>query len=100
MLELHTSQFIINSLDDDFSSLVEFLSAGLFTSFAALFNKLHKLLLLKFPGELALSIDLIVLFFSMRFLVSLKNIFNYLITSATSALVAGNGSWLELLLLF
>jgi|LauGreDrversion4_2_1035121.scaffolds.fasta_scaffold66232_2 hypothetical protein len=100
MLEFHTSQFVINSLDDDLSSLIKFLSASFFTSLAAFFNQLHQLLFFKFSREFAFCIDLIVLFFTMRFLISLKNIFNNLVPSATSALIPSDCGGLELLLLF
>ena len=71
MLELNPPKFVIDSLYDDLGGLVELLSAGLLTSFSAFLNQLHQLLFLKFPGELALRIDLVVLLLAMRFLVSL-----------------------------
>lgn len=97
MLELHPPKFVIDSLYDNLGGLVELLSAGLFTSFSAFLDELHQLLLLKFPGELALRIDLVVFLLAMRFLVSLKDMLHNLITGATSALVACDCCWLELL---
>ena len=61
---------------------------------------MHELFFFQFPREHALSIDLVVLFLAMRFLVSFEDMLNDLVTSATPAFVAGNCSWLELLMLF
>jgi hypothetical protein len=88
MLELHPPKFVVDSLYDNLSSLVEFLSAGLLAGLAAFLNELHQLFFLKFPREFALRIDLIVLFLAMRFLISFKDMLDNLITGATSALVA------------
>ena len=100
MLELHASEFVIDSLDNDFSGLVEFLAAGFFSGFPTLFYKLHEFFFFQFPRELALSINLVVLFLAMRLLVSFEDMLNDLVSSATPAFVAGNCSWLELLMLF
>lgn len=97
MLELHPPKFVIDSLYDNLGGLVELLSAGLLASFPAFLNELHQLLFLKFPGELALRIDLVVFLLAMRFLVSLEDMLNNLVTGATSALVACDCCWLELL---
>ena len=71
MLELHPPKFVIDSLYDNLSGLVELLPAGFLTGFSAFLDELHQLLFLKFPGELALRIDLVVLLLAMRFLISL-----------------------------
>ena len=97
MLELHPPKFVIDSLYDDLGGLVELLSAGLLAGLTALLDELHQLLLLKFPGELALRIDLVVFLLAMRFLVSLKDMLDNLVTGAASALVACDSCWLELL---
>jgi len=88
MLELHPPKFVIDSLYDNLGGLVELLSAGLLAGLAAFLDKLHQLLFLKFPGEFALRIDLIVLFLAMRFLISFMDILDNLIAGATSAFVA------------
>ena len=97
MLELHSPKFVIDSLYDDLGGLVELLPAGFLTGLAAFLNKLHQLLFLKFPGEFALRIDLVVLLLAMRFLVSLEDMLNNLVTGAASSLVACDCCWLELL---
>ena len=99
MLKFHSSELVIDSLNDYFSGLVEFLATCLLAGFATLLYKLHKLLFFQLSREFAFSIDLVVLFFTMRFLISLKDMFDYLITSSTGTFVAGNCRWLELLML-
>lgn len=88
MLELHAPKFVIDSLYDNLGGLIEFLSASLLAGLPAFLDELHKLFFLKFPRELALRIDLVVLFLAMRFLISFKDMLDNLITGATSALVA------------
>ena len=100
MLELHTSELVVDSLYDYFSSLVEFLSAGLLPCFAALFDKLHQLFFFQCAREFALRINLIIRLFPMWLLVSLKDMFNNLISGTSSSLVPSYSGWLELLLLF
>ena len=100
MLELHPSEFVIDSLYNNFSSLVEFLTACLFSGLTSLFNELHELFFFQLTRELALSINLVVLFLPMRFLVSLKYMLNNLVTSTASSFVAGYCCRLELLMLF
>lgn len=99
MLELHASELVIDPLNDDFSSLIELLSAGLLSSLAALLDKLHELLFLEFPRELTLRIHLVVLFLPVGFLVSLKDMLDYLISGTACSLITSHSSRLELLLL-
>lgn len=97
MLELHAPKLVVDSLYDDLGGLIEFLSAGLLAGLATFLEQLHQLFFLKFPREFALRIDLIVLFLSMRFLISFKDMLDNLITGPTSAFVTCNCCWLELL---
>ena len=97
MLELHAPKFVIDSLYDYLGGLVELLSAGLLAGLPAFLDELHQLLFLKFPGELALRIDLVVFLLAMRFLVSLKYMLDNLITGAASAFIPSDCCWLELL---
>ena len=69
MLELKTSQLIINSLNNNLCSLIKFLSPSLFTF---LFDILHQLLFFHSSAKLTLSIVLIVFFFSMMLLIPFK----------------------------
>ncbi len=91
MLEFHPAKFFIDSLNNYLGGLVEFLSSGLLAGLASFLDQLHHLLFFKFPRELALRIDLIVLFLAMRLLISLKDMLDNLITGSTSSFVACNG---------
>ena len=97
MLEFHPPKFVIDSLNDNLGGLVEFLSAGLLAGLASFLYQLHHLHFFKLPRELAFRIYLIVLFLAMRFLISLKDMLDNLITCSTSAFVACDCCWLELL---
>jgi len=103
MCELHTSQFVVNPLNYDFSRLIQFLPPRFLTGFTALFDELHELLLFKFTGELTLSVVLIVLFLAMVLLISIQYMLHNLL-SGTSASdshssTCCNAGWYKLLLL-
>jgi hypothetical protein len=62
---------------------------------------LHQFFFLKFPRKFTLSVNLVVLLFTMMS-ITFKNIFDYLIASSsqTNWFFASNACWHELLLLF
>lgn len=74
-MELHSSQLVTDPLYNDLSCLIEFLSPRIFTFF---FNQVHHFFFFHPSRELALSIILIIFFFTMRFLHLLKHVFNNL----------------------
>ncbi len=49
VLEFHAAKLIVDSLNNDLSSLIKLLATLLFALFASIFNELHKLFFLKFP---------------------------------------------------
>lgn len=99
MCELHASQFVIDSLNHNLRCLIQFLSARFFSGLAAFLHELNKLFFFKFAREFGLSVVLVLSFLRVVVsLISVKNMFNYLVSCIVS-LTANHAGWYKLLLL-
>lgn len=101
MLEFHATQFVVDSLNNYLCGLVKLLTSLFLTFFTSIFHELHQFFFLKFPRKFTLSVNLVVLLFTMMS-IAFKNIFYYLIASSsqTNGFFSSNACWHELLLLF